>query len=456
MRTRRGASSRPKTILSTTILSERGIALVHARLGDMGFLWYPSPQVEAGIDGHLEVRDPTTGEVHNAIVQVQSKATALPLGRPEEEEFEWTCTSRDLDYWLYGNAPVILVYSRPDTGEAYWVSIRDYFATPELRRSKRIVFRKSKDRFDASARDAIAKLALPRERGVYFSVPPKTETLWSNLLPITRFPENVYVAESSLRTPAEVRAALRAASSDAPNEWVLRGTQVLAFCDVRAQMWSKVCDPGVTEPFPVTEWSDSPDPDRQRDFVALLNQTLRSQLQRLHVAFNKSQECYLFRATPKLSPKVLPYRSLKNNTSRTVFCAYPSKKDPSQIAYYRHSAFSGVFKRLDGMWYLEILPTYFFSEDGVKRHPFYESKLKGIKAQERNDAVRNQVVMWAEVLKESQPSLFTSLAMLRFGELTTFEVHGGVDDNLWLTKDDVVESTALGDGDDDGPLFEED
>jgi hypothetical protein len=98
---------------------------------------------------------------------------------------------------------------------------------------------------------------------------------------------------------------------------------------------------------------------------------------------------YYFAPTRDLGPRIIPYRSIKETTKRTVFSAYQYKKGDrlGEVAYYRHSAFLGEFRRFDADWYLEITPTYLFTSDGRKRHPFYESKLKGIKALEKNGTV---------------------------------------------------------------------
>jgi hypothetical protein len=64
-----------KKIHKHDILGQRGINLIERVVLDMGFLWNPSG-FDAGIDGYIELRDPTTGDVTNCIIQVQSKATA--------------------------------------------------------------------------------------------------------------------------------------------------------------------------------------------------------------------------------------------------------------------------------------------------------------------------------------------------------------------------------------------
>jgi hypothetical protein len=155
-----------KKITQQTMIGQQGVNLVEQRVLEMGCLWNPTGSVEAGIDGDIELRDAETEEVLNAVVRVQSKATTEPLGAPDAQTFGYTCDERDLNYWMMGNAPVILVRSRPSTGEAYWVPIKDYFKDPKRRITRRITFDKRADVFDASARDKIAALAIPADQGV--------------------------------------------------------------------------------------------------------------------------------------------------------------------------------------------------------------------------------------------------------------------------------------------------
>jgi hypothetical protein len=108
----------PKKISHQDITGDRGIALIHSIVGEMGFVWNPTG-LEAGIDGYIEIRDAITGEMTNFIIQVQSKATDKDFQAETADSFDYYCDSRDIDYWLGGNAPVILIRSRPSSNEAY-------------------------------------------------------------------------------------------------------------------------------------------------------------------------------------------------------------------------------------------------------------------------------------------------------------------------------------------------
>jgi hypothetical protein len=67
-----------KKILHTDIVGQQGINLIESVCRKIGFLWHPTG-LEAGIDGCIEIRNTSTGEVTNCIIQVQSKATEQPF-----------------------------------------------------------------------------------------------------------------------------------------------------------------------------------------------------------------------------------------------------------------------------------------------------------------------------------------------------------------------------------------
>jgi len=129
----------PKKIGNSDMIGARGVNLIERRILEMGFLWYPSVGVEAGIDGRLEIRNEDS-EVTNCIVSVQSKATDGAFEGETQSELTFTCSERDLRYWLKGNLPVIVVYSRPRTDEAYWLSVKDYFSDPIRRAARKLRF----------------------------------------------------------------------------------------------------------------------------------------------------------------------------------------------------------------------------------------------------------------------------------------------------------------------------
>ena len=259
----------PKKISHQDITGDRGIALIHSIVGEMGFVWTPTG-LEAGIDGIIEVRDIETGEVTNLIVEVQSKATAGDFIAETTEGFDYYCKPQDLDYWLGGNAPVILVCSRPSTNEAYWVSIKDYFKDLSKRSNHKVHFKKNENKFDFNARSALIDIAKPKDLGVYLSPLPKTERLISNLLPIKSFGEKIYIAETNYRFPKYVWEELkRLTRSEIGGEWILKNKQIISFQDLNEFPWNKICTTEAEE-HEANEWADLSYVDQRNDFISLL------------------------------------------------------------------------------------------------------------------------------------------------------------------------------------------
>jgi hypothetical protein len=429
-----------KKISENNIVGELGINLIQKACLDMGFLWHPTG-LEAGIDGYIEIRL-ASGEVTNSIIQVQSKATDRPFEAETASTFEFRCSAKDLDYWLAGNAPVILVRSRPRTNEAYWVSLKEYFSDLGRRKNAKIAFDKIRDRFDVGAKPALHRLAIPADSGLYLGTNPKPEVIYTNLLELATFPKNYYVAETEYRTPGEIFATLRELTDNVHGEWILGGKMLTSFHDLSNRPWLQVCDRGSVEELETNDWAQTDDPVRHRQFVQLLNACLRAKLFKKGVKFSRESQCYYYRATQDLSEREYAYQSRENRTSRSVFKGYPKKSDHTQMSYYRHSAFAGRFVRYGTVWYLQITPTYHFTRDGVTLSRFAPDLLSGIKRLETNQAVHGQVVMWAHLLTER--SLFdTGPKFLDFSSLVDFSLDAGLDDDAWLKHEDSEKSAAL-------------
>lgn len=81
----------PKKIGNSDMIGARGVNLIERRILEMGFVWYPSVGVEAGIDGRLEIRNENS-EVTNCIISVQSKATDGTFEGETESDLTFTCS----------------------------------------------------------------------------------------------------------------------------------------------------------------------------------------------------------------------------------------------------------------------------------------------------------------------------------------------------------------------------
>lgn len=421
-----------------------GANLIERIVLQMKHVWRPMLIFDVGIDGEIEICDPETGEATNTTVKVQAKATTQSFQAETSDSFEYLCEQRDLDYWLRGNAPVILVVCRPDTDEAYWISIKDYFMDLSTQKARKVYFDKRRDRFDASCASALRQLASPKDSGVYFTPLQKTEKIYSNLLEIASFAPKIYVAYTDYRKPGALWAKFRSTGGKVGPEWILAHKQIISFHDLNEFPFSTVCDLGTCESLDTSEWSDADDDDRRREFVRLLNLCLRERTRLLGLRFDKDREYYYFPAHKGLKTRKVEYQSIRRRVSREVFKQHRKKSDATQRAYCRHSAFKGYFLRLGNDWYLEITPTYHFTFDGYKEDMFHAERLKGIKRLERNPAVLGQLLMWADYLGRPIRSLFSSeYPFLSFGELATVDIDTSLPDDVWYSAEEGGEARSM-------------
>jgi hypothetical protein len=427
----------PKKIGNSDMIGARGVNLIECRILEMGFLWYPSGGVEAGIDGRLEIRN-EDAEVTNCILSVQSKATDGQFEGETETELTFTCSERDLRYWLKGNLPVIVVYSRPRTDEAYWLSVKDYFSDPIRRSARKLRFVKARDSFNPSAKDALRKLALTDDGGLYLGATPKQETIFTDLLPVAQFPDRFFYAHTHFSSRKQALdflfESMKESGKDVWRGFTISNSTVYSFYDLSGSQWNGIAEQGTVESDLTFEWSMTSDVERKRLFVELLNVTLQDQLREDDIYFSNMDKFYFHRASDDLSDRSRKYRSRRKNASRNVFKRYQSKLDPERTSYFRHVAFFGHFLEMDRNWFLQITPTYRFTKDGYRDSRFSAEALSGIKRLENNQAVHGQVVMWAEFLQKV--TLFSKYNLIKFDPLMQFTADSGFNDADWVKRED--------------------
>lgn len=433
---------RPKQIPASMIIGRQGVNLIESIVLSMGFVWHPTGGVEAGIDGFIELRDPTTGVMLNSLIPVQSKATTARFANETTDEFDYTCDERDLVYWLQGNANLILVVCRPTTKEAYWVSVKDYFKERERSTGRRIHFDKTKHKFDQRSASDLVRLGTSKDAGIYLAPAPRIETLYTNLLEVTSLPERIFAADTNCLDPRDLWAQLRKLGGDYGPEWLLKDKRLWSFRDLSQFPWSQLCEVGTLDELEIIEWSESDVPQSRRDLVRLLNQCLQAKLTE-RLGYFRPQECFYFPASPNLKQVRHRYERGGRYSIITVFQGYPSQKDPSRMAYYRHAAFQHRFQRYDNKWFLEISPTYHFTRDGNRPALYYAERLSGIKRIERPPRILAQVLMWADLMSQPPSLLDQTYPYLTFGQLATVEVAAGIDDDSWLGQEDPSEADML-------------
>lgn len=426
----------------TRQIERQGIALIATVFTALGHNWNEN-QVDVGIDGWVELVKKPKRNATGRIVLVQSKATGVPF-RPDAP-VTYVCREEDLRYWLNGNAPVILVRSHPANGEAYWVSVKDYFAAhPEQRASRKIVFDRDNDRFDTNMDEALWQLARPRHDGLYLGPPPVHETLVSNLLPITRMPEVLHAAPADVKTYYQARGRLRAADARSLRAWGLSSDTIFSFHDPATTAIDCLCA-GAADAIATEEWAQSDDPVGQRLFVQLLNGALEEQS--WPAARRGKDHHTLYIAAPEdLSSVEVPGRGTQ---MRTIVKAY--RRDDGSLRYIRHLALDRRFRRYGDVWYLEIVPTYFFSLDGYWQSKFASKQLSGIKRIERHNDVRRHVETWSWILRGEVDlggmAPDPNRQLLEFGPLADVELDNSPEDEMASPEETAASAVDVGSDD---------
>jgi hypothetical protein len=389
----------------------------------------------------------------NLILQVQSKATERPWPGERDDIFHYICDEEDLQYWLAGTAEVLLVMSRPSAAEAYWVPVKAYFnAHPEHRIARRVSVVKADSRFDESAAGALLRLAAPMQAGAYLSPRPKTERLFSNLLRVSHYAPALHIAQTDTKKGGELWAKAKELGVEIGAEWFLSDGNIYSFHDLSLYPWDQFCDAGSHETFDTSEWAESEDLNRQRQFVRLLNCSLTERLKEWNIRRRKDDSMYYFATAYKaFRPRRIDFSGSDGEQFRTVVQKYPSGK----TFYIRHVAFSGYFKKMDGVWYLQITPSYVFTMDGFRPSKYEADLLSGIKQIEHNDAVLVQVHLWTDVLTRKADLVHQDYPFLRFSDLLSFDLPYGINDKEWLSQEDLdVGESGLDSLSRLGPLFQ--
>ncbi len=410
----------PKFIPENWIKGQRGVNLVEKIVLDMGFTW-EATRVDAGIDGQIEIRDLTTGALKNWILRAQVKERQSFLGETADS-FSFICDENDLDYWLGGTTPNILIVCRTSTNEAYWVSLRDYFLDGDRRKSRRVVFRKHENRFSKDSAADLVALARPRDSGLYLQPPRQPEVLHANVLPVTRLPENVYIAETRFRKHGPIFAILNADKLFGNGEFILRRNEIISVHDLRHHQWSKVCETATAQPTSFKEWAEEDLEERESEVRELLHRCLDALTWKMGMRFNGKDHCFYFRKPEQQKEVRKNIRSKSKEARRGLVVEYYSGT-PRRLRGYKHAAFRGEFRRFGEEWFLEVTPTTFYTFDGKRRKANSDQLRKGIKQIERHAAVSGHMKMWSELLAETEQTEFLDtsyrhLALGRWQELT--------------------------------------
>ena len=415
-----------KTYSESDQIGEEGQQLVGLTVTQLGHSWHPR-RVDHGIDGAIEMVDPMSRSVSNVHVLVQSKATARRLPGETEDSFHFLLDAADVAYWRGGSNKVIVVCSRPRTGEIWWAPVQRAEPPPPGRKSWKLVFDKHRDRLDAGSVDRLVSWAsddLPTQE--VSGRQHRPESLETNLLRIEELPPQIFFGQTWMPDVRKLGPALRDRGYFR-SDWIARGGVIYSFARPETGGLGDFLDGGF-EAIDTVEWAQSKDIDTLWMFADLLRQALLEQ-EHHQLRYHSAKRLFVFRG-PRDGRDAVKVKVAVNKPGRTVFQRYYKAGDHIEPKDCRHYAAGVRFVHTDVGWAAEINPTYPFTFDGHRDLPWGPDRVKGMKRIEKNAAVRGLMQFWAEYLSRP-PELGEGERPLRFGDLIRLRVTIGINDKDW-------------------------
>ncbi|GGL42377.1 DUF4365 domain-containing protein [Phycicoccus endophyticus] len=432
--------SGPKKFTESQHKGHAGIGLIHMLISEMGHEWHDRV-VDVGVDGSIELRDPSTGLMSNQHVMVQSKASDDKFSGETDDGFWYLCDEEDIEYWMKSrDIPVILICSHPKERKAWWAHVQPWFEVPANRASRRIDFNKATQAFEGDFTGKLFAIADPHGVAHTPTAEKKHEQLVSNLLPVD-VPDVVYVAKTKHRGLKAIYDSQRDSGLVYRSDFVLDGGRIYMWSPAEGtSLQDVVAGPITATPFGEIAAGDA---DDQRLAVWLLNAALKDDLSE-DCRWNNRRKFLHFKATEDLTERRITSMSGKQ---RLVFKGYYQRADdPTRPKFYRHAALRAHFLRIDDEWFCELLPDYFFTDDGYAESKFADKNLAKMKRIEKNQARLSETLMWVRLLMgEPAPDLFYEAPprILDFGAPVRFDLDRGITDKNWIAPDDdaAVEPT---------------
>lgn len=425
--------AKQKTYSENDQIGEEGQKLAALVVTQLGHIWHDR-RIDHGIDGEIELVDPIGRGATNVHILAQSKATSKRFPGESEDSFHFLLDPDDVAYWKGGPNKVVVICSRPESGEIWWAPADRAIPPRPGNKSWRLEFDKATDRLDAEsigrmqiwATDAVPGRALSGRRR-------QREVLDTNLVLIDHLPPEIYVAPTWKRSARELGPALRDRGYYA-SDWIVRGGVVYSFSRPDSRGIGGFLDGGF-EVLDTTEWAESKDSETLTNFADLLRQGLQNQEHR-RLWYHRKKRLFVFRA-PRDERDAVKVKVRSNKAGRTVFQRYYKPGEDKLPRDCRHYAAGVRFLQTSEGWAAEITPTYHFTHDGRRELPWGDDRIKGMKRLEKNPAVRGLVRFWADYL--SRPiELGESERPINFGSLLTLDVEIGINDADWATSS-VVE-----------------
>lgn len=394
----------PKTVPESKFQEWAGLDRIGLVVHQMRCIYREITKDDFGIDGEIEIVVPKSDgqgyETTGSTIKFQAKSGKSYIKSDTPNSFHTSVSKDDLELWYKANNPTIYIIYHPGDNKLYWKDVKSYVKTSRnvWQQPFHIEFDKLHDEFTQASFENLRAMAQVDSPRISFQ---QKEQLYSNLLPITAIP-----GLWSSPTTAETDEEIRFASAYELPPFFVSAHRLYSFFDL-------------TIPNnPLASWIDPQDvtseqlqrvcqdQDLRRGYIETLNQLMRAHLSQCSVEYTELYRRYYFVRENshdlEFKHNWLNIRNNREAPPRITVKHYKYGLD----AFWRHLAVALNFKQFGDRWFLQVIPRYFFTTDGVLA--FDNTKVGSyttrIKAKEVNYHVLNHILFWADVLSWPGPS----------------------------------------------------
>ena len=400
----------PKTVPESKFREWKGLDRISAVVHEMKCIFREITKDDFGLDGEIEfVAQKPDGrgyETTGGIIKVQAKSGESYVKQDGPESFVTPIEKSDLEGWYNLPYPVFFIVHHPREGKLYYKEIKSYVRSTRgiFQAPLHIKFDKVTDEFTSDSYKRVAQMSAISPPRVAWD---QREKLYSNLLLVKHWPKTTTFAPTERKSHTEIRESVE---GFLPPFTVREGfLYTLADLVDESCVLRQFCDTSKIVHQASTEWVRGE--STRRDYVFLLSQLLGSHLRRCGLVYNRDFRRNYF---PRQNDVEKVFRESWYNvrTGRSAPARIVAKYYEYGLKrFWRHLAVNLSFRHIGNSWFLQLIPKYFFTEDGETPCPedLVGPYTTGIKAIERNPHVLNHILFWTDVLSLGHPSIKVSL-----------------------------------------------
>ncbi|MCL4279994.1 MAG: DUF4365 domain-containing protein, partial [Ignavibacteriaceae bacterium] len=355
----------PKTVLPSKFSEWKGLDRINIVIHEMKCIWRELTKDDFGIDGEIEVVIPKPDgkgyEATGGIIKVQAKSGASYIVSDTSTSFSARGISKDdLDLWHKSSYPVIYIIYHPDDDKLYWKDVKSYIkTTPNVWHPPfKIDFGKAVDEFTPNCLSRLQEIAGISPPRISFN---QKERLFSNLLRLQKWPEKVWSAPCQAKRREDIWKHIQGFTPP----FIVVNQRLYTFSDLSNEgciFRDHYDTKNVSWELSETLWQDEVG---SRHYVDLLNQMLTNHLRRFGIRYDKDFNRHYFVIKPDATVKEYKQRWFNIITGRTSIRTVAKYYEYGYDKFWRHLAADLSFKKFGKSWFLQIIPKYFFTQDGI-------------------------------------------------------------------------------------------